>query len=270
MPTRRKIAAKETSGTKEEAPKTSRSTNSRTITLKVPQTPVILLVLALMVVSFLVGVLGTNIAYKLNGASTTAATTPGTAAGTGGTTPAVGAKVDVANGHFPALGKDSAKVTVIEFADFRCPFCQQLFTNVSPSLQKDYIDSGKVKFYFRQYAFLGPASTVAANAAECANEQNKFWELHDWLYKNQPPETDTSMYTVDNLTTQAGNLGINTAQFKDCLSSNKYQKKVDQDLAEGQKAGVQGTPATFINGKLISGAVPYAQFKAAIDAELAK
>jgi len=93
--------------------------------------------------------------------------------------------------------------------------------------------------------------------------------MHNYFYKNQPPENDTSMYTVDNLTQIAGTLGMNTDQFRSCLSANKYQKNVDQDLAEGQKAGVSGTPAVFVNGALIVGAQPYDVFKTAIDKALA-
>ncbi len=173
--------------------------------------------------------------------------------------------VNVGVGHFPIKGNDNAKVTVIEFADLRCPFCEQWFQNVEPNLIKDYVNTGKVKFYFRSYAFLGPASTLAANAAECANEQGKFWDFHDYMYKNQPDESDTSMYTVDNLTQIAGNLGMDTTQFNSCLSTKKYDKDVSKDLSEGSTAGVSGTPTTFVNGIAIVGAVPYDQIKAAID-----
>lgn len=183
--------------------------------------------------------------------------------------PQVPTKVDVAVGHFPIKGSDKATVSVIEFADLRCPFCEKFFTQVEPNLIKDYVDTNKVKFAFRQYAFLGPASTVAANAAECANDQGKFWQFHDYLYQNQPDESDTLMYTTDKLTTIAGNLGMNSDQFSSCLSANKFSKNVTDDFNAGQQAGVNGTPATFINGKLISGACPYATFDGAIKAELA-
>lgn len=176
----------------------------------------------------------------------------------------------VSNGHFPVKGQESAKVTIVEFADFRCPFCEKYFTDTEPQLIKDYIDTGKAKIYFRQYEFLGPASVVAGNAAECANEQGKFWDMHDYLYKNQPPESDTSMFTADNLTQIAGTLGMDTGKFKSCMDSSKYQKNIDQDMADGQKASVNATPTFFVNGKQLLGAQPYANFKAAIDEALAK
>jgi len=184
--------------------------------------------------------------------------------------PAPGAKVNVSNGKFPLLGKDNAKVTIVEFADFRCPFCEKFFTDTESQIIKDYVDTGKAKFAFRNYAFLGPASVVAANAAECANEQGKFWDFHNYMYKNQPSESDTSMYVTDKLTTIAGQLGMSTDQFSSCLSSNKYDKNASADLADGQKAGVNGTPTVFINGISVVGAQPYAAFKTIIDQELAK
>ena len=176
--------------------------------------------------------------------------------------------VNVAVGNYPPLGNPNAKVTVIEFADFRCPFCEQWFQTVEPNLIKDYVNTGKVKFYFRNYAFLGPASTLAANAGECANEQGKFWQFHDYMYSHQPSESDTSMYTVANLSQIAGNLGMNQSQFQSCLSSNKYNNNVTKDLNDGSAAGVNGTPTTFINGIPIVGAVPYSQIKAEIDKAL--
>lgn len=178
-------------------------------------------------------------------------------------------KVDVTVGHFPIQGNKDAKVTVVEFADFRCPFCERFFTDTTSKLMKDYVATGKIKFAFRQYAFLGPASTTAANAAECANEQGKFWEYHDYLYKNQPPESDTSMYTTEKLTQVAQDLGLDQSQFQSCLFSTKFSQKVSDDFSDGQKAGVSGTPTTFVNGTPIVGAQPYESFKTAIDQALA-
>ncbi|HKC15025.1 MAG TPA: DsbA family protein [Patescibacteria group bacterium] len=219
----------------------------------------------LVAAAFLIGTMYTKISYLEKGGTTAPAPVAGAP-----TTPAPGQKVNVSVGHLPVLGNKDAKVTVVEFADFRCPFCERWFTDVEGNLKKDYVDTGKVKFAFRHYAFLGPASTVAANAAECANEQGKFWDFHNYLYKNQPPESDTSMYTVDNLTSVAQNMGMDAGKFRGCLSTNKYQKDIDADFADGQKAGVTGTPATFVNGKLVVGAQPYASFKTLIDQELSK
>lgn len=176
-----------------------------------------------------------------------------------------GKKVEIEAGKLPVRGNSSAKVTLVEFADFRCPFCEKFYTDVEQQLVKDYIDTGKVKLSYRHYAFLGEASLVAANASECANEQNKFWEMHDYLYENQPSESDTSLYTTEKLTQVAGTLGVNTAQFKSCLDGKKYDQNVKGDLSAGQTAGVQGTPTVFVNGVAIVGAQPYTAFKTAID-----
>lgn len=173
-------------------------------------------------------------------------------------------------GHFPIKGDKNAKVTIVEFADFRCPFCEKFFSDSEPQILKDYVDTGKAKFVFRNYAFLGPASTVAANAAECANDQGKFWEYYDWLYKNQPSESDISMYVTDKLAQGAGTLGMDSAQFSSCLDSKKFDKNASADLAEGQSIGVSGTPTFYVNGTQLVGAQPYAAIKAVIDQELAK
>lgn len=177
-------------------------------------------------------------------------------------------KQNVAVGHFPVKGNQDAKVTIVEFADFRCPFCEQFFTNTESQVFKDYVNSGKVKFAFRQFPFLGPASNVAADAAECANDQGKFWEFHDFLYKNQPSETDTSMYNTDTLTQDAVSLGMNGDQFRSCLDNKTDDSKAQADYNDGQKANVSGTPTFFINGTPLVGAEPYSAFQQAIEAAL--
>lgn len=252
-------------------------TDSISLTLpKIPKMPALampksytpFLIVLLIVAAYFLGALTTKVQYlEKNGAAPAVAgaqVTPGQAAPT-----AQPEKVDVSVGHFPVLGDDSAKVTLIEFEDFRCPFCEQYFTQTEQQIISDYVNTGKVKLAFRHYQFLGDASVVAGNAAECANEQGKFWDYHNYLYKNQPPETDTSMYNTDSLTQAAGTLGLNTDQFRSCLDSKKYQKNLDTDMADGQKAGVSGTPSFFINGKLLVGAQPYDSFKKELDAALA-
>lgn len=174
------------------------------------------------------------------------------------------AKANVDVGKLPVLGNKNAKVTVIEFADFQCPFCERYFKDAEAGIRKNYVDTGKVKFAFRHYAFLGQESTWAAQASECANEQGKFWEYHDYLYNNQGQE-NSGAFSKDKLKSFAQTLGLNTSQFNSCLDSDKYAKQVADDQKAGQDAGVNGTPATFINGQLISGAQPYSAFQSAID-----
>lgn len=182
--------------------------------------------------------------------------------------PSPAGPLDIGSGNNSVQGNESAKVTVVEFADFRCPFCKQWYTETGKNLMKDYIDTGKVKFAYRNYAFLGEASTLAANASACANEQSMFWNFHDYLFDQQPDEPDTSMYTVENLAQIAGTLGMDPEQFTGCLSEKKYAKDVAKDLSDGQSVGVQGTPTIFVNGVAVVGAVPYAELKKEIDKAL--
>lgn len=229
-----------------------------------------LLILLLIIASFLIGVLFTKVSY-LEKSQTPTAAAPSAQTGTQPQQPqgpVAGQKVDV--GHFPVRGNKDAKVTIVEFADFRCPFCEQYFSQTEPQIFKDYVDTGKVKYAFRQFPFLGPASNVAADAAECANDQGQFWAYHEWLYKNQPPETDTSMYNTDSLTQAAVSLGLNGDTFRSCLDGKKDDAKATADMTDGQKLGVNGTPTFFINGTPLVGAQPYSAFQTAIEAELAK
>ncbi len=222
----------------------------------------------LVVAAFLIGSLFTKVQMLEKGTTVVGATTA--TVPNQPQVPAPGQRVNVTVGHLPPKGKADAKVKIVAFEDFRCPFCDRFFKDTEPQIIKDYVDTGKAVIYFRNYQFLGPASIVAGNAGECANEQGKFWEYHDYLYQNQPDESDTSMYTTDKLTSIAVNLGLDENKFKSCLDSKKYDKNLSDDLNAGQQAGVNGTPTTFINGLSVVGAQPYAAFKTIIDAELAK
>jgi len=175
----------------------------------------------------------------------------------------------------PFLGDKKAPVTVIEFSDYQCPFCRRYFETVEPQL-KDYIKAGKVKFVYRDYAFLGLESNWAAQAANCANDQNKYWEYHDYLFKNQNGENQGA-FSNANLKKFAGTLGLNVDEFSQCLDSEKYAGEVAKDVSDGSSYGVNGTPATFINGRLVAtsdgrsvGAAPFSVFQSIIEAELNK
>lgn len=244
----------------------------RTVSFSIPNrlplpsswTPVLMGLL--LVAAFLLGMLVTKVQYL----SGTAAPTP---AGQqqAGAQPSVapGTPVNVSVGNLPVMGNKDAKVKVIEFADFQCPFCEQWFKNVEPSIINDYVKTGKIAFYWRDYAFLGQESNDAANAARCANEQGKFWDFHDYLYNHQGQE-NSGTFSKDNLKKFAADMGLNTDQFNSCIDSDKFSKDVQTDLSDGQKAGVNGTPTVFVNGVAIVGAQPYSAFKSAIDAALAK
>ena len=231
-----------------------------------------ILVLLLIVASFLLGMLITKVQYLQQNGGSLAGTYPsqaGTQQGNQPAAPQAGAKVDVANGNLPVMGNKDAKVKIVEFADFQCPFCEQWFKTVEPTLISDYVKSGKVAFYWRDYAFLGQESTWAAEAARCANDQGKFWDFHNYLYEHQGQE-NSGTFNKDKLEGFAADMGLDTASFNSCLESDKYAKAVSADQADGQKAGVSGTPTVFVNGQSIVGAQPVTAFKTIIDQELAK
>jgi protein-disulfide isomerase len=172
------------------------------------------------------------------------------------------AKFEV-NGNDHILGDPNAPVTIIEYSDFECPFCSRFFTGALPLIKSEYVDTGKVKFIYRHFPLSFHAmAQPAAEASECAADQGMFWEYHDTVFENQDALSKT------NLIKWAESLGLNMIEFENCLDSGKHKNKVNNDIKTGQAAGVRGTPATFVNGKLISGAVPFGTFQQAIEAEL--
>lgn len=203
---------------------------------------------------------------KLQGSPTptATATVPQGNHQTGGTV----AQANVTAGNLPTLGNKDAKVLVVEWADFQCPFCRRFFDEVEPQIKKNYIDTGKIRFAFRDFAFLGTESNDAANAARCAADQNKFWEFHDYLYSHQGQE-NSGTFSKDNLKQFGAALGLNTGKFNSCIDNDTHAKEVSDDVAAGRSAGVSGTPTSFVNGTQLVGAQPYSAFKAAIDSVLA-
>lgn len=161
------------------------------------------------------------------------------------------------------LGDPKAPVTMFVYADYQCPFCTRLHQGAEASVRQAYVLTGKVKEVFRNFQFLGPESTAAANAAECAKDQGKFWAYHDALYDNKAQdekkgggENDGSLNKTLFLQI-AKNLGMNTDQFGKCIDSSKYSSKIQSDYTDGQTYGVQSTPTVFINNVKILGAQPF-------------
>lgn len=167
-------------------------------------------------------------------------------------------------GNAPSKGDAAAKVTIIEFSDFQCPFCSR-GAQVLTDLEKKY--GKKIKIAFKHYPLPFHAQAkIAAQASMCANEQNPklFWSMHDEMFKDQ------SKLDRDNLIATAKKIGVKEADFTQCLDSQKYLAQVEADIAQGQAASVKSTPTFFINGKLVAGAQPVEYFSEIIDAELAK
>ena len=177
--------------------------------------------------------------------------------------------VNVSEDDDPALGNPNAKVIMIEFSDFQCPFCGRFFSQTLPQIKEDYIKTGKVKFVYRDFPFLGQESEWAAEAAECAKEQGKFWQYHDYLFENQQGENGGA-FSKDNLKKFAQGLGLDTSQFNGCLDSDKYIDEVRKDLSDGRVAGVTGTPTVFINGIRVVGALSFSEYQKVIEQELVK
>ena len=203
-------------------------------------------------------------------AGVAAPTAQPTAAPTGQQAPTAPTKVDIkVTVDDPVKGDAKAKLTIVEFADYQCPYCAKFQTDVLTQILKDYVDTGKAKFVFKNLAFLGKESTDAANAALCAKEQNKFWEYHDKLFGSQAGENQGG-FAPDKLKGFAADLGLNTSQFNDCLDKQKYNAQVTADAAEANRNGFQSSPSTAVGTTPLVGAMPYAQFKTAIDAELTK
>jgi len=178
----------------------------------------------------------------------------------------------------PVKGNPDAPITIVEFSDFQCPFCARFHSTTLPQLEANYIDSGKVKFVYRDFPIqnIHPNAIPAALASECADEQGMFWEYHDLVFENQKKWQDLSGNTAtDTFEQYALELGLNTSDFNTCFESGKYADEVTKDLQDGISYGITGTPGFFIgNDELgyvkISGAQPYSVFERLIEDQLAR
>ena len=166
-------------------------------------------------------------------------------------------------------GDPNAPVTVVVYADFQCPWCKRFTLGPERQLEEEYVSQGLVLLVFRHFAFLGAESRWAAEAAECANEQGRFWDYHDKLFQEQAGE-NVGAFSRENLKHFAEELGLDTEQFNQCLDSGKYSDKVQEETKEGVRKGVRGTPSVFVNGRLIEGGSDYNVLRAAIEAALGK
>ena len=182
--------------------------------------------------------------------------------------PDVVAQVRIAGN--PSLGRADAPLTMIEFSDFQCPYCRRFFETTLPALKAEYIDIGKLRYVFRDFPLdrLHPQARKAAEAAHCAGDQGKYWQMHEVLFHNQ------KALQVEHLKTYAYSLNLNHLIFDDCLEQGKYAVEVQKDFDEGAAAGVQGTPGFFlgktqaddvVQGIFLKGAQPIAAFRQVIE-----
>lgn len=163
----------------------------------------------------------------------------------------------------PQIGAADAKVVIVEFSDFQCPFCKQSYP-VMKEIIKNYGD--KILFVYKDFPLTEThtEAVIAALAGQCAHEQGKFWQMHDKIFENQ------ENLKIENLKIMAVQVGLNSLQFDACMQNGKYIEAVQDDLNLGVSLGISATPTFFINGKRVQGALPLSFFESAIISELSK
>ena len=166
--------------------------------------------------------------------------------------------------HDPAFGPEDAPITIIEFSDFECPYCQRHFAQVYPQLLAEY--PGQIRFVYKDFPLVSihAAARGAAMAAQCAFEQDAFWEFHDLLFSGRLELTRSSYETY------AGEIGLDEASFATCLDEERYADVVDEDMEFAQAFGISSTPTFLVNGIVIIGAQPFEAFAQVIDYELSQ
>jgi len=170
-------------------------------------------------------------------------------------------------GDAPFLGNKRAKVTIVEYSDYECPFCARFYSETLGKIKSEYVDTGKVKFVYKDYPItsIHAQAQKAAEAARCVGEQlgnEGYFAMHDKIFEGQ------SVLSVSSLKQWSREVGANGSQFDSCLDSDKYGAAVQADLSEGSSLGVSGTPTFFINDKMVVGAVPFEQLVSVIESEL--
>lgn len=174
----------------------------------------------------------------------------------------------------PILGNPDASVTLVEFGDYQCHFCNVFFHNTEEEIVKNYVDTGKVKMIFKDYTIIGPDSITAAHGAHCANDQGMFWEYHDILYNNWSGENN-GWASSENLFKFAQEIGLNTEQWSDCMVDSEHSEVIRASNEDAKTLELTGTPSFFVidsenNVTKIFGAQPYSQFEKIFDSALDK
>jgi len=184
--------------------------------------------------------------------------------------------VKISADNDPIIGNPDAPITIIEFSDFQCPFCARFYTQTLPLIHEEYIEQGIVKLVFRDFPIqsIHPNALPAAVAAECANEQGKFKEMHDTLFENQNEWSRQETANALSLFSQyAKEMQLEQEVFDSCLINGKYIEEIRKDLEDGQNYGIGGTPGFFVGNDEIGyvkmeGAQPFESFKKVIDSQL--
>ena len=260
-----------------------------TITIPLPNASKtqLLLTVLLIVASFVIGSLWTKVQYLEKGGTLTKGATTANAQGaaqqaavpqaipTEDTSPQ---KVSVDDD--PIMGDKNAPLTMIDFSDYECPFCKRYFDDTFSQIKKEYIDTGKVKYVYRDLplSFHDPMATLEAVAANCAREQDEdatCFKYHDEIFART--KSNGNGLSKDDLSTIASDLGLNLSSFQLCIDTESNKEEVQKDLADATEVGASGTPTFFIGkssndgvitGTKIVGAQPFSAFKAEIDNQL--
>jgi len=178
-----------------------------------------------------------------------------------------------ANGS-PYLGDENAPITLVEFGDYQCFFCNKFFHDTENGILENYVKTGKVKIIFKDFTIIGPDSITAALGANCAGDQGKFWEFHDILYNNWNGENN-GWAAREKIIGFANDVKLDVDKFTECLDEKHHQSKIDASNSDARKLGLTGTPGFFVinaNNQVtpIQGAQPFEVFQRIFDAELQK
>ena len=184
--------------------------------------------------------------------------------------------LEISADNDPVIGNPDAPITIIEFSDFQCPFCARFHIQTLPTIMEEYIEKGSVKLVFRDFPIqsIHPNAVPASVAAECANEQGKFKQMHDILFEKQNEWSNLeTVYAIELFNQYSEQINLEQEQFSSCLSTAKYVKEIQNDLDDGRTYGVTGTPGFFIGNQQIGfvelkGAQPFESFKNVIDRQL--
>ena len=171
----------------------------------------------------------------------------------------------------PILGDPNAPITIVEFGDYQCFYCNKFFHDTESQIHDNYIKTGKAKLIFKDFTIIGQDSVIAAHAAHCADEQGKFWEYHDVLYQNWNGENN-GWASAQNQLKFAQDVGLDQTAFTECMASEKYLQKIQSSSEDAKTLGLTGTPAFFVigpNNKIIKvpGAQPYDVFANILDSK---
>lgn len=176
----------------------------------------------------------------------------------------------------PMKGNPDAKITIVEFSDFQCPFCGRFYTQTLPLIEQNYISTGKINFVYRDFPIqsIHPNAVLAALTSECADDQGKFWEMHDMIFENQKSWQDLQTSQSASIFKEyAIKIALNADEFDSCMTSGKHLEEIQNDLNDGRAYDVTGTPGFFVgNEKIgftkIDGAQPFSSFQKVIDNKL--